>query len=146
MKKAMARLAFVIAMLAFSGFIFNTPPTQADDEAQKLAINARSILKERCYSCHGATGTVQKNVFVLNYGRLISTKVVIPNDENSLLLKMVEKGAMPPIGEGLPSAEKAVLRNWILAGAPAWEAEREQQAARGFITETEILSLVREDL
>lgn len=147
MKKAsVIRLALLIAVLAIDASIFNTQPTQADGEAQNLATRARSILKDRCYTCHGANGVAQKNIFVLNYARLISTNVIVPRDENSLLLKMVEQGAMPPTGEGLSNEEKAMLRNWILAGAPSWESENNRQVARGFITETEILSLIREDL
>jgi hypothetical protein len=88
----------------------------------------------------------QKNVFVLNYGRLISTRVIIPGDENSLLLKMVEGGAMPPSGDGLPDADKAVLRDWVLAGAPSWEDKKNSPIARGFISEAETLALIREDL
>jgi mono/diheme cytochrome c family protein len=146
MKKAIARLTLIIAILVIVISIFNTQSIQADDEAGNLATGARTILRERCYGCHGANGAAQKNVFVLNYARLITTKVVIPNDENSLLLKVVERGAMPPTGDGLSSEQKAVLRNWILAGAPNWDKEKSPETARGFIPETEILSLIREDL
>ncbi len=145
MKKAIARLASLIAVLTILISLITLRPAQADDEGQKLAARAREILKTRCYSCHGASGAAQKNLFVLNYARLISTRAVIPNDENSLLLKMVERGAMPPTGEGLPNPERVVLRNWILAGAPSWDDEK-RQIERGFITETEVLSLIREDL
>jgi mono/diheme cytochrome c family protein len=140
------RLFFLVAWLVTAASLFIAQNAKADEPAQEVALRAQQILKERCYQCHGANNVARKNVFILNRTRLIASQIVIPGDENSLLLKVVESGAMPLDGAQLSSPEKAALRDWIRAGAPSWENEKAKQVTRGFITEAEVLGLIREDL
>lgn len=118
--------------------------SSADDGRREIATRARDILNRRCFACHGANGVGRKNVFVLDRDRLVASQTVIPGDSNSLLLKMVESGAMPLRGE-LSIEEKDTLRNWVKSGAPNW-AEETIASKRVFLTEPAIMALMRNDL
>lgn len=91
--------------------------------SHELAVLTKTILSENCFSCHGSNGVAVKNIFVLDYARLISKKTVIPSDSNSLLLKVVESNSMPLGKNPLSDKDKAILRAWILTGAPNWDQE-----------------------
>jgi mono/diheme cytochrome c family protein len=116
----------------------------ADDGPRGTAATAREILNRRCFACHGANGIARKNIFVLDRDRLVTSGIVVPNDSTSLLLRLVESGVMPLGGPELTSTEKEALRNWIQTGAPAWDEPSEP--GRKFLTEPEILALIRNDL
>src|SRR5262245_48686874 len=111
------------------------------------ARRVKTIFAERCFQCHGLNGKAAKNVFALDRVRLIITRVVIPGDVASPLLKAVESGAMPLGGPELPAADKAAVRDWILAGAPDWADQNVVDAdSRAFISESSLLSTIAEDL
>jgi mono/diheme cytochrome c family protein len=119
--------------------------SSADNRQRENAALARETLARRCFACHGANGAARKNVFVLDRDRLVASQIVIPGDSNSLLLKMVESGAMPMGGPELSKEERGTLRNWILGGAPSWDDEV-ITVKRIFLTEPAILALIRNDL
>jgi hypothetical protein len=119
-----------------------TARASADDRS--AALGAREVLSRRCFHCHGANGVARKNIFVLDRDRLFSSGVVVPGDAGSPLLKAVESGAMPAGGPQLTAEEKAALRDWVTRGAPDWETGA--PARREFISEANILALIRDDL
>src|SRR5436853_1218061 len=110
----------------------------------EAASRAREVLSNRCFRCHGANGAARKNVFVLDRNRLLSSKIVIPGQADSLLLQVVETGAMPFGGPKLAEQERTALRDWVLAGAPDWEDGRPPVST--FISESAILRLINQDL
>jgi len=116
---------------------------EADRQGRELAERARDILNRRCYQCHGRNGVAPKNIFVNDRTQLIASRAVVPGDPGSLLVKMVESGAMPLGGPELSEEEKAALRSWVLIGAPNWG---EASVPRTFITESAILAQIRSDL
>ena len=116
---------------------------QADGQQNGAAERARDILNRRCYQCHGRNGVAPKGIFVNDRARLVTSRAVVPRDPGSLLLKVVETGAMPPGGPELSTEEKAVLRSWVLDGAPTWSESSDRKA---FITESTILAQIRADL
>jgi mono/diheme cytochrome c family protein len=116
---------------------------EADRQGRGLAERARDILNRRCYQCHGRNGVAPKNIFVNDRAQLVSSRAVVPGDPGSLLVKMVESGAMPLGGPELSEEEKAALRSWVLIGAPNWG---EATVPRTFITESAILAQIRSDL
>jgi hypothetical protein len=116
---------------------------EADRQGRELAEHARDILNRRCYQCHGRNGVAPKNIFVNDRAQLIASRAVVPGDSGSLLVKMVESGAMPLGGPELSEEEKAALRSWVLIGAPNWG---EASVPRTFITESAILAQIRSDL
>lgn len=131
-------IAIVLAAIAVAHV------SRADERDRELAVTAREILSRRCFGCHGANGIARKNVFVLERDRLITSRIVIPGDSNSLLLSLINSGAMPAGGPELTSAEKDSLRSWIVSGAPSWDQPVE--AKRSFLGETALLSVIRNDL
>jgi mono/diheme cytochrome c family protein len=139
------RLTLLLVCVAWGvGATTFTWAISADDGPRATAATAREILNRRCFACHGANGVARKNVFVLDRDRLVTTRTVVPNDSTSLLLRLVESGEMPMGGPELTSAEKEALRNWIVSGAPGWDEPAEPK--RKFLTEPEILALIRNDL
>jgi len=116
---------------------------EADRHGRELAESARDILNRRCYQCHGRNGVAPKNIFVNDRTQLVTSRAVVPGDSGSLLLKMVENGAMPLGGPELSEEEKAALRSWVLIGAPNW---RDTTEPRTFITESAILARIHSDM
>ncbi|HTF38604.1 MAG TPA: cytochrome c, partial [Blastocatellia bacterium] len=78
---------------------------EADRQGRELAERARDILNRRCYQCHGRNGVAPKNIFVNDRTQLIASRAVVPGDPGSLLVKMVESGAMPLGGPELSEEE-----------------------------------------
>jgi hypothetical protein len=79
------------------------------------------ILARRCLDCHSGPDPkgkldLARQATALRGGQ--SGAVIVPgNPDESLLFDRVDAGEMPP-KLPLPAAEKAVLREWIAAGAP----------------------------
>ncbi|MEK6299623.1 MAG: cytochrome c [Acidobacteriota bacterium] len=121
-----------------------SPLRSVAGDDRDLARRARAVLAQRCFACHGLNGVARKNVFVLDRDRLVSSRTVVSGDVNSLLLKMVESGAMPLSGPQLADDEKATLRAWVLAGAPRFEDGAAN--ARRFLSESAILAQLRADV
>ncbi|MCI0485036.1 MAG: hypothetical protein L0229_00270 [Blastocatellia bacterium] len=129
----------------------------AFDDSLAVARHARNIFNRRCFGCHGQNGVARKNIFVLDRNRLISSKVVIPGDANSLLIEMVESNAMPLGGPPLPEEEKVALRRWILDGAPEWDPPADKSRTNPLpgieipflvpgLSELNIIALIQRDL
>ena len=139
------RLTLLLVCISFSsGASFFAWQASANDGPRETATAAREILNRRCFACHGANGVARKNVFVLDRERLVTSKMVVPGDPTSLLLRLVETGAMPMGGPELPNAEKDALRKWIVNGAASWNESVEPK--RKFLTDPEILAFIRNDL
>ena len=134
-------LVLWIAAIAAATFI---RPGSADDHQRDVATSAREILNRRCFSCHGANGVARKNVLVLDRDRLIESRAIVPGDSGSLLLSLVESGAMPPGGPVLTADEKETLKTWIISGAPGWDGPVDSK--RVFQKEQSLLALIRNDL
>jgi mono/diheme cytochrome c family protein len=138
------RFAFLIVWLLLSAAGLVPRHVSGAGNDRDLAQRARTVLAQRCFACHGLNGVARKNVFVLDRERLIKSRTLVPGDVNSLLLKLVEGGAMPLGGPELPDDEKATLRAWVLAGAPVFEDDAAK--ARTFLSESAILAQIRADL
>src|SRR5262252_10349660 len=106
------------------------------------ARRVKTIFAERCFQCHGLNGKAAKNVFALDRSRLVISRVVIPGEAASPLLKAVESGGMPLGGPELSAEDKAAVRDWILAGAPDWSDRPDPNADdagnRAFISESSL--------
>lgn len=136
----------VFCVLAILGFVLAPDTTKGQQANAQLAARAKAILTDRCFQCHGQNGKAAKSIFVLDRARLIAAQIVMPKDANSLLLKAVESGAMPLNSAELTAEEKAVLRNWILQGAPDWETNVASAKSRSFLSEAMLFTAVRDDL
>ncbi len=108
------------------------------------ARDARAVLEEHCVRCHGRDGAAVKGVFVLDRDRLVASGVVVPGDAGSRLLRAVESDAMPLGGPPLSDDEKRALREWVLAGAPAWDAAPPPR--RAFVSDADLRRAIVRDL
>ncbi|MBY0526857.1 MAG: WD40 repeat domain-containing protein [Gemmataceae bacterium] len=125
-----------------------TPLSARAAEADKtdLARKAHDILRTTCYRCHGQDGNVEGGMnYILDIDKLIQRKKIIPGKaELSPLYKKVAKDLMPP-GDEKPrpgEADKAVLKQWIDAGAP----RPTTTVARTPITDADVLTFILADL
>jgi tetratricopeptide (TPR) repeat protein len=133
----------MIAMMVLSAALAAEPDRAA------LARQAHDILKAHCYRCHGQDGAVEGGMnYVLDFKTLVARKKVIPGDAaKSKLYKRLtsDDDPMPP-SEEKPRPTKddiALIREWIDAGAPDLPAAA---AKRDYLTEADILRLIRDDL
>jgi WD40 repeat protein len=115
-------------------------------EPNPVAQKAHDVFKAHCYRCHGADGNVEGGMnFVTDLERLVARKKVVPGKpDQSLLLKRVTAGTMPPpeVKDRPSESDKTALREWIAAGAPPLVAGRKRE----FVTQSQIDEWVLADL
>src|SRR5271166_885302 len=106
--------------LVLLAILLTAAPAGAWDDG--LASRARAILEANCHRCHGKDGAVEGGLnFVLNRDKLVARRKILPGKpEDSPLFRRVATGKMPPPGQHPRpnSADVALLRSWIDAGAP----------------------------
>jgi mono/diheme cytochrome c family protein len=110
-----------------------------------LAARVETILRTHCGGCHGPGGTGKGGFdYLLDRDRLVARSQVVPGKAaDSPLLQRVLEGEMPPGKRPRPgTADLAVLRNWIEAGAPALHPE----VPRTLVGEAELSRYVIADL
>ena len=135
----------VPTLLIFVALALTSPARAAEDDALKLATQARTVLKTHCYRCHGQDGSVEGALnYVTDLAKLVARKKVVPGDpKGSRLYRRVDEGTMPPPDEHPRpgAAEMGVLKKWIEAGAPNGES-----APRAAITQADVYAAVLADL
>jgi mono/diheme cytochrome c family protein/uncharacterized membrane protein len=98
----------------------------AEESLEGLASQVQAIFAVKCAECHGATGRLPKGGFgnLTDLRRVASNPAIVvpfrPNE--STLWLLVQAGEMPLQGSKggpLTQTEKELIRNWIVAGAPA---------------------------
>ena len=108
----------------------------SEKEKLEMANKVYALLKDKCYSCHGeagkkAMGKVDGDPFswVLDYDKLVATKLLAPNDEESELYTLMKSGSMPRDPSNtrkrmkLPQEDIDMVLKWIKAGAPKWDPD-----------------------
>jgi len=102
----------------------------------------RPILKTHCFQCHGEESK-REGKLDLRLRRLIadggeSGPAIVPGKPNeSLLLKRLRAGEMPPNGKLLSAREIDLIERWIAAGAITVKDEPADVAALNEITDDE---------
>ena len=103
----------------------------------------RPILKEFCFDCHGAEKEL-KGGLDLRLRRLIArggehgAAIVPGKPDESLLIRQLREGEMPPEGKKVPGEQIEILAQWIAEGAQTLRNEPESLApGEVFITEEE---------
>lgn len=123
------------------------------DEASGLAQQAYSILKNRCYRCHGGEKKIEgidvldRNLLTANIGdEEFPRHLIVPGKpDDSELWYPVDGESMPKEGSKeageMTADERATITRWIEAGAPF-----PQREVREFITTKAILTAMRDHL
>ncbi|MDF1814785.1 MAG: DUF1553 domain-containing protein [Verrucomicrobiales bacterium] len=90
-------------------------------EAVDYLKEIKPVLKERCFSCHGALK--QKGKLRVDTGaEMLRAKVIVPgsSEQSELFLRITsgdENERMPPEGHALTRVQKSLFRKWIDSGA-----------------------------
>ena len=99
----------------------------------ELAARVKSLFRSRCFGCHGGAKT-NAGIRILDHALLVEKKKkVIPGQPDASAIYRVIVGAggtkMPPLpNRELDDADKALVRDWIVAGAPNFPEDVAQQA------------------
>jgi serine/threonine-protein kinase len=142
------RLPLVLVALAAG---VTAPSARAEEtDARQVAARAREVLKTYCQRCHHGPGSEGGDFDALTPVTLTAPRddgkpyLVAGKPDESLLLKRVLKGSMPPkaVRERPGDADKAALRAWVEAGLPEFPAA----AARPFVSTRAVLAAVRDHL
>ncbi len=111
-------------------------------DAQELTFekHVRPILKAHCFQCHGEAGKTEAKLDVrlkrlLEKGGETGPAIRPGQPDQSLLLKRIESGEMPPVERKLTPAERDLLRRWIASGAKIAAPEPEQPEESFFTAE-----------
>jgi hypothetical protein len=134
----MTRLApSLLALLLLAPAVRADPPP--------VATKAQTVLEKHCAACHSTTKAKGGFGYVLDRDRLVARQKVIPaKPADSELYERARSGEMPPpSAKARPTpADVAVLKEWIDAGAPDWQAA----APRTFVRDEAMLRLVLDDV
>lgn len=118
------RSSFAVCLLGLTAVsaLFAADAPAVDPAA--LAAQVKAIFRNRCSDCHGE-GSTQGDIDMLNHAELIGKKNVVAGAPESspvyvAIINTVEDARMPQGLPALPPAEVDTVRQWILAGAPAF--------------------------
>ena len=117
------------------------------DAQQDIAQEVYAIFEKSCLGCHGESGAY-KDSLLIDRAALIDTQVVLPGDpENSefykRLLGPTDRGPQMPLNlPPLSSETIQTIAQWITAGAPDWDVQRDIN----FITTDTILGTIQTHL
>ena len=100
------------------------------DAQQNIAQQAYLILEQRCFDCHGPNGAFTEDLVIESASQLVATGAVVKGKpiESELYRRLLDENDAKrmPLGQPrLPAAALLTIGNWIQAGAPSWEVERD---------------------
>ena len=135
----------LIVLIALLTFIISSHTVTAQ---QQIALDAHAILEQKCFVCHGPTGSF-RDALLIEHSALIKNGTVVPGNPhtselyNRLITTDTAK-RMPLNQPPLSNQEINTIRNWILAGAPDWTAT--STTGGNFIPPSEILATIENHL
>jgi uncharacterized membrane protein len=119
-------LAAVLAALSLGGGACRAAAPQEGTEQRPLPARVRAVFARKCAACHGRQlrSPLGRFGYVLDLKRLASNpQLVAPfKPDESTLWALIRDGEMPPDEADtgpLSRGQKALIHNWIAAGAPA---------------------------
>jgi WD40 repeat protein/mono/diheme cytochrome c family protein len=142
-------MKLLTATLSAGWLLVLLPPPEAAAQSPRpdLAARALAILKANCARCHGPERPAKGGMdYILDRDKLVARDQITPgNAAASALYKKVLGGEMPPPGQKVRpgSADLALLKQWIDAGAPADGAAAK---ARKAISAADTLDAILADL
>lgn len=134
----------LVSLIAAGAFLVGMTALAADKPGETVTFeqHIRPILKTHCLQCHGEAEHREAKLD-LRLRRLIvdggesGPALVAGNIADSLMVKRLRAGEMPPGGKVLAAREIDLIERWIAAGAPTARPEPADVAAVGEITEEE---------
>ena len=129
----------VLLLITFSLIGINTSQAQ-----QNLAQEAYAIFEQSCLICHGENGSYKESL-IMEHTALIEDGKVVPGDPDGSVFyqRLIETNFAKrmPLGQP-PLAPEAIetIRQWILVGAPDWDAI--PKPTPGFITTDTIFETI----
>ncbi len=136
-----------IALLTAAGMLAGVAARAADLSPEKMAA-AQKALEANCGRCHGGAGANNAGGgfdWLFDTKKLVEKKTLVAGQADaSKMIKKMKTGDMPPEGENPrpTEAEIAAVKEWINAGAPAFEVKAATVPARKPITEDEVLGTI----
>ncbi len=123
---------------AFAAFVLFEQPSDAAEDRVDYQKQIKPVLRERCFSCHGALKQEGKlridTVAAAMKGGDSGASIKPGSIGDSLLIKRVtatdEAERMPPEGEPLKAEQIAVLKQWIAENAMGPSDEQPDQDPR----------------
>ena len=113
-------------LLSFIGLLICIMGSQNVYSQQQIALDTYAILEQSCFNCHGPTGSF-KDALLIEHNALIENGTVVPGnpDTSELYDRLITTDAAKRMPLGQPQLSPQfidTIRNWIVAGAPDWEA------------------------
>ncbi len=123
MGRSISECRIVVLSLALAAFLPATVGAADAAPPNKGFVTVQEILAASCSACHDWTGSWET---ITAGGR------VVPGEpEKSLIYQKIATDEMPLQGDKLAPAQKALIRGWILAGAPTTDLPIAVPAAPG---------------
>ena len=115
---------------------------------QQIAQDAYAIFEQRCFICHGPSGSYRETLLI-EHNALIQKGTVVPGnpDASELYKRLVATDIakrMPLQPPPLSAQAIDTIRNWILAGAPDWATTSTTDGT--FISPSEVLNTIETHL
>lgn len=135
----------LIVLIALLTFIISSHTVTAQ---QQIALDTHAILEQKCFVCHGPTGSF-RDALLIEHNALIENSTVVPGNPhtselyNRLITTDIAK-RMPLHQPPLSDQEINTIRNWILTGAPDWAATTTTNG--NFISPGEVLTTIETHL
>ncbi len=104
---------------------------QTAEAQQNLAQEAYLIFEQSCFDCHGPHGSFTEQLVIESASQLVATGAVVPGKlpiESELYRRLRENDPAKRMPQGQPRLSAAAIvtiGNWIQAGAPSWEVQRD---------------------
>lgn len=114
-------LSAMVSGCKFRDSLFSSTQ-ETPEETQQLTVDVKTILKDNCSSCHGASSAGEGGInYIENLSALVSRGKVIPKNLKSRIYLRMSTKTMPPRGvTPAPSdADIETIKRWIELGAPS---------------------------
>ena len=120
---------------------------QTAEAQQNLAQQAYAIFQQNCLNCHGPHGAFTEQLIIDSATSMIASGAVVPRKpiESTLYTRLLEKDLTKRMPLGQPALSPTAIStigNWITAGAPSWDVQRDVN----FITTDTILTTIQNHL
>ena len=138
----MQKPTMILLLAALAVWVFNSQSFAADQKSAALAKQAEAILTKNCHRCHGENGRAENDFYVLVSSSLVPRRVKPGKPDESLLIRKVRSGDMPPDDKPLSADDQKVLEDWVRIGAPDFNPP----IKRRFLSPIAVLDALAADL